>query len=75
MFVAIMCIGSKRITVPYLLVEKYEIDLEEDKSILQNTSQDVKYIATGAETIIQESNFKEFSYLNININETSNTKY
>ena len=58
----------------YLVIEKDEIHLEEDKGNLQSRSENVEHIATRAEMIIQEPYFKESSHLDTNINETSNTK-
>ena len=58
----------------YLLIEKDEIHLEEDKGNLQSRSEDVEHIAARAETIIHKTYFKESSHLNTNINETSNSK-
>ena len=67
-----MC--SWNICLPYLVIEKDEIHLEEDKGNLQSRSQDVKHIAAHAEMIIQEPYLKKSSHLDTNINETSNTK-
>ena len=67
-----MC--SWNICLPYLVIEKDEIHLEEDKGNLQSRSENVEHIAARAEMIIQKTYFKESSHLNTNINETSNTK-
>jgi hypothetical protein len=58
----------------YLVIEKDEIHLEEDKGNLQSRSEDVEHIAARAEMIIQKTYFKESSHLDTNINETSNSK-
>jgi hypothetical protein len=52
----------------YLVIEKDEIHLEEDKGNLQSRSEDVEHIAARAEMIIQKTYFKESSHLNTNIN-------
>ena len=58
----------------YLVIEKDEIHLEEDKGNLQSRSENVQHIAAGAQMIIQKTYFKESSHLNNNINKTSNSK-
>ena len=70
----VLVVCSWNICLLYLVIEKDEIHLEEDKGNLQSRSENVEYIAARAETIIHKTYFKESSHLDTDINETSNTK-